>query len=101
MPSHFSQQSAARLASQARLKEESPSKASLNRRKKLKNKRRRALRTYARTHVRTHVSDASPRPGIVTTNSEGACVYRQFNPQSDTGVSYRVRCIYIYIKGKG
>ncbi|XP_056455274.1 zinc finger protein aebp2-like isoform X2 [Gadus chalcogrammus] len=43
VPSHFSQQSAARLASQARLKEESPSKASLNRRKKLKNKRRRAL----------------------------------------------------------
>ncbi|CAL8359531.1 unnamed protein product [Lota lota] len=43
VPSHFSQQSAAKLASQARLKEESPSKASLNRRKKLKNKRRRTL----------------------------------------------------------
>ncbi|CAL8261262.1 unnamed protein product [Merluccius merluccius] len=43
VPSHFSQQSAAKLASQARLKEESPSKAGLNKRKKLKNKRRRSL----------------------------------------------------------
>ena len=59
VPSHFSQQSAARLASQARLKEETPSKASLNRRKKLKNKRRRALRTYALTHAHT---PQTPRP---------------------------------------
>ncbi|KAG7267032.1 hypothetical protein CRUP_004167 [Coryphaenoides rupestris] len=43
VPSHFSQQSAAKLANQARLKEESPSKAGLNKRKKLKNKRRRSL----------------------------------------------------------
>jgi len=52
VPSHFSQQSAAKLASQARLKEESPSKAGLNKRKKLKNKRRRSLRTYTRSRQR-------------------------------------------------
>lgn len=43
VPTHFSQQSAAKLANQAKLKEESPSKAGLNKRKKLKNKRRRSL----------------------------------------------------------
>uniref|UniRef100_A0A1A8LD19 AE binding protein 2 n=1 Tax=Nothobranchius pienaari TaxID=704102 RepID=A0A1A8LD19_9TELE len=40
VPSHFSQQSSSKMSSQARLKEESPSKAGLNKRKKLKNKRR-------------------------------------------------------------
>ncbi|XP_072291343.1 zinc finger protein aebp2-like isoform X2 [Eucyclogobius newberryi] len=43
VPSHFSQQSSSKLSSQARLKEESPSKAGLNKRKKLKNKRRCSL----------------------------------------------------------
>uniref|UniRef100_A0A3P9KVQ5 AE binding protein 2 n=2 Tax=Oryzias latipes TaxID=8090 RepID=A0A3P9KVQ5_ORYLA len=40
VPSHFSQQSSSKMSSQAKLKEESPSKAGLNKRKKLKNKRR-------------------------------------------------------------
>lgn len=43
VPSHFSQQSSSKLSSQAKLKEESPSKAGLNKRKKLKNKRRCSL----------------------------------------------------------
>ncbi|XP_028306710.1 zinc finger protein aebp2-like isoform X2 [Gouania willdenowi] len=43
VPSHFSQQSSSKMASQAKLKEESPSKAGLNKRKKLKNKRRCSL----------------------------------------------------------
>ncbi|XP_056137869.1 zinc finger protein AEBP2-like isoform X2 [Lampris incognitus] len=43
VPSHFSQQSSSKMSSQAKLKEESPSKAGLNKRKKLKNKRRRSL----------------------------------------------------------
>ncbi|XP_034032178.1 LOW QUALITY PROTEIN: zinc finger protein AEBP2-like [Thalassophryne amazonica] len=43
VPSHFSQQNASKLSSQAKLKEESPSKAGLNKRKKLKNKRRCSL----------------------------------------------------------
>ncbi|XP_062318579.1 zinc finger protein AEBP2 isoform X1 [Osmerus eperlanus] len=43
VPTHFSQQSASKLANQAKLKEESPSKAGLSKRKKLKNKRRRSL----------------------------------------------------------
>ncbi|XP_024859451.1 zinc finger protein aebp2 isoform X2 [Kryptolebias marmoratus] len=43
VPSHFSQQNSSKMSSQARLKEESPSKAGLNRRKKLKNKRRWSL----------------------------------------------------------
>ncbi|XP_055795325.1 zinc finger protein AEBP2-like isoform X5 [Salvelinus fontinalis] len=45
VPTHFSQQSSSKLSSQGRLKEESPSKAGLNKRKKriLMNKRRRSL----------------------------------------------------------
>lgn len=43
VPSHFSQQSSSKLSSQAKLKEDSPSKAGLNKRKKLKNKRRCSL----------------------------------------------------------
>ncbi|XP_061679457.1 zinc finger protein aebp2-like [Syngnathoides biaculeatus] len=43
VPSHFSQQSSSKLSGQAKLKEESPSKAGLNKRKKLKNKRRCSL----------------------------------------------------------
>ncbi|XP_035498818.2 zinc finger protein aebp2 isoform X1 [Scophthalmus maximus] len=43
VPSHFNQQSSSKMSSQARLKEESPSKAGLNKRKKLKNKRRCSL----------------------------------------------------------
>lgn len=46
VPSHFSQQNSSKMSSQAKLKEESPSKAGLNKRKKLKNKRRCSLRTY-------------------------------------------------------
>ncbi|XP_069551234.1 zinc finger protein AEBP2-like isoform X2 [Brachyistius frenatus] len=44
VPSHFSQQSSSKMSSQAKLKEESPSKAGLNKRKKLKNKRSEAPR---------------------------------------------------------
>ncbi|KAL7402296.1 hypothetical protein ABVT39_012786 [Epinephelus coioides] len=40
VPSHFSQQSSSKMSSQTKLKEESPSKAGLNKRKKLRNKRR-------------------------------------------------------------
>nr|XP_043892634.1 zinc finger protein aebp2-like isoform X1 [Solea senegalensis] len=40
VPSHFSQQNSSKMSSQAKLKEESPSKAGINKRKKLKNKRR-------------------------------------------------------------
>ncbi|XP_061891617.1 zinc finger protein aebp2-like isoform X1 [Entelurus aequoreus] len=43
VPSHFSQQSSSKMSSQAKLKEELPSKAGLNKRKKLKNKRRCSL----------------------------------------------------------
>ncbi|XP_020515658.2 zinc finger protein aebp2 [Labrus bergylta] len=43
VPSHFSQQSSSKMSGQAKLKEESPSKASLNKRRKLKNKRRCSL----------------------------------------------------------
>lgn len=43
VPSHFSQQSSSKMSSQSRLKEDSPSKAGINKRKKLKNKRRWSL----------------------------------------------------------
>ncbi|KAM6985221.1 zinc finger protein AEBP2 isoform 2-T2 [Aplochiton taeniatus] len=43
VPTHFSSQGSAKLSNQNKMKEESPSKAGLNKRKKLKNKRRRSL----------------------------------------------------------
>ncbi|KAF3688662.1 Zinc finger protein AEBP2 Adipocyte enhancer-binding protein 2 [Channa argus] len=43
VPSHFSQQSSSKMSGQGKLKEESPSKAGLNKRRKLKNKRRCSL----------------------------------------------------------
>ncbi|XP_033370271.1 zinc finger protein AEBP2 isoform X2 [Parus major] len=45
VPTHFSQQNSSKVASQPKAKEESPSKAGMNKRRKLKNKRRRSLRT--------------------------------------------------------
>lgn len=44
VPTHFSQQNSSKMSSQAKVKEESPSKAGINKRRKLKNKRRRSLR---------------------------------------------------------
>ncbi|TDG96961.1 hypothetical protein EPR50_G00234810 [Perca flavescens] len=43
VPTHFSSQSSSKVSSQGKLKEESPSKAGLNKRRKLKNKHRRSL----------------------------------------------------------
>ncbi|XP_076861690.1 zinc finger protein AEBP2 [Brachyhypopomus gauderio] len=43
VPTHFSSQSSSKLSSQAKLKEESPSKAGGNKRRRQKNKRRRSL----------------------------------------------------------
>ncbi|XP_062404114.1 zinc finger protein aebp2-like [Sardina pilchardus] len=43
VPTHFSQLSSSKVSSQGKLKEESPSKAGINKRRKLKNKRRRSL----------------------------------------------------------
>ncbi|XP_053283646.1 zinc finger protein AEBP2 isoform X1 [Pleuronectes platessa] len=51
VPSHFSQQSSSKMSSQAKLKEESPSKAGLNKRKKLKNKRRCSLHNQSFTKI--------------------------------------------------
>ncbi|XP_028253173.1 zinc finger protein aebp2-like [Parambassis ranga] len=43
VPTHFSSQSSSKVSSQGKMKEESPSKAGLNKRRKLKNKYRRSL----------------------------------------------------------
>ncbi|TRY83011.1 hypothetical protein DNTS_011391 [Danionella cerebrum] len=43
VPTHFSSQNSSKLSSQAKAKEESPSKAGMNKRRKLKCKRRRSL----------------------------------------------------------
>ncbi|XP_062931555.1 zinc finger protein AEBP2 isoform X8 [Cynocephalus volans] len=43
VPTHFSQQNSSKVSSQPKAKEESPSKAGMNKRRKLKNKRRRSL----------------------------------------------------------
>jgi len=58
VPTHFSQQNSSKVASQPKAKEESPSKAGMNKRRKLKNKRRRSLRKYFWTflYAQEHVS---------------------------------------------
>ncbi|XP_068442691.1 zinc finger protein AEBP2 [Clinocottus analis] len=43
VPTHFSSQSSSKVSNQGKVKEESPSKAGLNKRRKLKNKHRRSL----------------------------------------------------------
>ncbi|XP_012678961.2 zinc finger protein AEBP2 isoform X1 [Clupea harengus] len=43
VPTHFSQQNSSKMSSHSKVKEESPSKAGINKRRKLKNKRRRSL----------------------------------------------------------
>ncbi|KAM6895266.1 uncharacterized protein FYW49_019209 [Xenentodon cancila] len=43
VPAHFSSQGSSKLSNQSRVKEESPSKAGLNKRRKLRNKYRRSL----------------------------------------------------------
>ncbi|XP_053320290.1 zinc finger protein AEBP2 isoform X2 [Spea bombifrons] len=43
VPTHFSQQNSSKVSAHPKSKEESPSKAGLNRRRKLKNKRKRSL----------------------------------------------------------
>ncbi|CAN9508025.1 unnamed protein product [Ophioblennius macclurei] len=43
VPTHFSSQSSSKLSNQGRVKEESPSKAGLNKRRKMKNKHKRSL----------------------------------------------------------
>ncbi|XP_016125774.1 zinc finger protein AEBP2 isoform X2 [Sinocyclocheilus grahami] len=43
VPTHFSSQNSSKLSSQTKVKEESPSKAGINKRRKLKYKRRRSL----------------------------------------------------------
>ncbi|KAJ1164990.1 hypothetical protein NDU88_005420 [Pleurodeles waltl] len=43
VPTHFSQQNSSKVSSQPKAKEESPSKASISKRRKLKNKRKRTL----------------------------------------------------------
>uniref|UniRef100_A0A8C1IET7 Zinc finger protein AEBP2 n=1 Tax=Cyprinus carpio TaxID=7962 RepID=A0A8C1IET7_CYPCA len=43
VPTHFSSQNSSKLSNQTKVKEESPSKAGINKRKKLKYKRRRSL----------------------------------------------------------
>lgn len=51
VPTHFSSQSSSKVSNQGKVKEESPSKAGLNKRRKLKNKQRRSLRMYKLTHT--------------------------------------------------
>lgn len=46
VPTHFSYESSTKVSSQSKMKEESPSKAGLNKRRKLRNKLKRSLRKY-------------------------------------------------------
>ncbi|XP_057180813.1 zinc finger protein AEBP2 isoform X4 [Triplophysa rosa] len=54
VPTHFSSQNSSKLSSQAKVKEESPSKASINKRRKLKYKRRRSLPVCVFPPARPH-----------------------------------------------
>lgn len=59
VPTHFSSQSSSKVSHQGKVKEESPSKAGLNKRRKLKNKHRRSLRkfnTQASLHTKPQVT---------------------------------------------
>ncbi|XP_044041883.1 zinc finger protein AEBP2-like isoform X1 [Siniperca chuatsi] len=57
VPTHFSSQSSSKVSNQGKVKEESPSKAGLNKRRKLKNKHRRSLRMLSIcTHTHTHLN---------------------------------------------
>lgn len=50
VPTHFSSQGSSKVSHQSRVKEESPSKAGLSKRRKLKNKHRRSLRKFEHIH---------------------------------------------------
>ncbi|XP_053271334.1 zinc finger protein AEBP2 isoform X1 [Pleuronectes platessa] len=54
VPTHFSSQGSSKLSNQGKVKEESPSKAGLNKRRKLKNKQRRSLRMDNAQTARPH-----------------------------------------------
>nr|XP_028601455.1 zinc finger protein AEBP2 isoform X3 [Podarcis muralis] len=55
VPTHFSQQNSSKVTNQPKAKEESPSKAGMNKRRKLKNKRRRSLHTFiTQLHKQSH-----------------------------------------------
>lgn len=79
VPSHFSQQSSSKMSSQAKLKEESPSKAGLNKRKKLKNKRRCSLRTYL-TGTQTNPSHCDTHTHTHTQTSRYICLCQRDRP---------------------
>uniref|UniRef100_A0ACB8FMA1 Zinc finger protein aebp2 n=1 Tax=Sphaerodactylus townsendi TaxID=933632 RepID=A0ACB8FMA1_9SAUR len=55
VPTHFSQQNSSKVSNQPKAKEESPSKAGMNKRRKLKNKRRRSLHLFLATSVHSDI----------------------------------------------
>ncbi|XP_065129540.1 zinc finger protein AEBP2 isoform X1 [Paramisgurnus dabryanus] len=94
VPTHFSSQNSSKLSSHGKVKEESPSKAGINKRRKLKYKRRRSLRTYQRTQ----------------SDSFGCSVVRArphdfFDAQTMDAIRHRAICLnlatHIESQGKG
>ncbi|CAH2278580.1 zinc finger AEBP2 isoform X1 [Pelobates cultripes] len=62
VPTHFSQQNSSKVSSHPKSKEESPSKAGLNKRRKLKNKRKRSLPSLGSSQYSTATVQLKARP---------------------------------------
>ncbi|XP_039188823.1 zinc finger protein AEBP2 isoform X2 [Crotalus tigris] len=100
VPTHFSQQNSSKVASQPKAKEESPSKAGMNKRKKLKNKRRRSLRLMPDCAGELLTTDK--KIGVVTRHARP---HDFFDAQTLDAIRHRAICFnlsaHIESLGKG
>ncbi|XP_032076729.1 zinc finger protein AEBP2 isoform X1 [Thamnophis elegans] len=100
VPTHFSQQNSSKVTNQPKAKEESPSKAGMNKRKKLKNKRRRSLRLVPDCAGELLTTDK--RIGVVTRHARP---HDFFDAQTLDAIRHRAICFnlsaHIESLGKG
>ncbi|XP_070610437.1 zinc finger protein AEBP2 isoform X1 [Erythrolamprus reginae] len=100
VPTHFSQQNSSKVTNQPKAKEESPSKAGMNKRKKLKNKRRRSLRLVPDCAGELLTTDT--RMGVVTRHARP---HDFFDAQTLDAIRHRAICFnlsaHIESLGKG
>ncbi|XP_015674846.1 zinc finger protein AEBP2 [Protobothrops mucrosquamatus] len=100
VPTHFSQQNSSKVANQPKAKEESPSKAGMNKRKKLKNKRRRSLRLMPDCAGELLTTDK--KIGVVTRHARP---HDFFDAQTLDAIRHRAICFnlsaHIESLGKG
>ncbi|XP_063165041.1 zinc finger protein AEBP2 isoform X2 [Candoia aspera] len=100
VPTHFSQQNSSKVTNQPKAKEESPSKAGMNKRRKLKNKRRRSLRLVPDCAGELLTTDK--RIGVVTRHARP---HDFFDAQTLDAIRHRAICFnlsaHIESLGKG